>query len=111
MLVDIKTHHINGEHVLCIVTEDTKSLLTVHQALHLSLLAVVGDEADQHRVPGEDLETGHAAGLSGEERVSLENPHSGPSEAAQQLHHVRQVVIPGDVLQVLPIAVHGVQGC
>ena len=66
----------------------------VHQGPGLSLLAVVGEKAQLHGLPGESLKTGDVAGLSGSERVVEDHPALDVGEGPQLLQDLRHVVLP-----------------
>ena len=72
----------------------------VHQGSHQSLLAAgAGGEAQYDGVPGESLQTGDTAGLSGGERVLLDHPLLDTSEGPELIQDLNKVLLPTIHLQ------------
>ena len=65
-----------------------------HQGSSQPLLAVVGGEAQQHRVPGQTEQKGDSAGLSGGERLLENHPVLDCGEGPQLLQDLSQVLLP-----------------
>ena len=67
----------------------------VHQGSHQSLLAAgAGGEAQYDGVPGESLQTGDKASLSGGERVLLDHPLLDTGEGPELIQDLNTVPLP-----------------
>lgn len=66
----------------------------VHQGSHQSLLAGAGGEALYDGVPGESLQTGDTASLSGSERVLLDHPLLDTGEGPELIQDLKTVLLP-----------------